>query len=397
MPLLSAGRIKKEYVRGSSTQADARQCRINERQVQENDNKVNHPDTQVTFNEHGGVGNLGQQPKILNEALSAAMKGLRRHLFLSKTGIVIPLKVKADLADDFDKSDAEGVERVNTHELSGGLITARTVLKSVLKSDVKYNPILECCDAQPAYLKLLCVAVWERRSSQRHSLVMIGCDIVDKYDAFKLKKLFLKDKPTKNNTIRLQNAVLALLEKQVFVHTGKLVRKGNHDEDVKVEFLISPLCQKFPYSSPYISEYVARGLMGLVKEKGSLKFQPPQFPVEDTPEDPKHPQKLVPRSMVAFAATMLKVAIRSYVNGKYSPGAINEDELGPIYKSHDNKISELKPGSQEGIFIRIFQEASTWLPPVVAPEYGTTEAMQESKEDTLAYFAQRARASSTGT
>ncbi|VDB87273.1 unnamed protein product [Peniophora sp. CBMAI 1063] len=156
---LKAG-IKKEYVRGSSTQADARQRRINERQAQENDNKVNHPDTQVTFNEHGGVGNLGQQPKILNEALSAAMKGLRRHLFLSKTGVAIPLKVKADVADDFDDSDAEGVEKVNTHELSGGLITAGAALKSVLKSNVKYKPILERCDAQPAYLKLLCVAVW---------------------------------------------------------------------------------------------------------------------------------------------------------------------------------------------------------------------------------------------
>ncbi|VDB84674.1 unnamed protein product [Peniophora sp. CBMAI 1063] len=220
--------------------------------------------------------------------------------------------------------------------------------------------------------------------------------MVDKYDAFELKKLFLKDKPTKNDSIRLQNAALALLEKQAFVHAGKLTRKGNCDEDVKVEFLISPLDQKFPYSSPYISEYVARGLMGLAKEKGSLKFQPSQFPVEDTPEDPKHAQKLVPRPMVAFAATMLEVAIRSYVNGKYSPGAINEDELGPIYKSHDDKISESKPGSQEGIFIGIFQEASNWLPPAAAPDYGTTEAMQESKEDTLAYFAQRARASSTG-
>ncbi|VDC01611.1 unnamed protein product [Peniophora sp. CBMAI 1063] len=351
--------IKKEYIRGSSMQADARQCCINEQQVQESGNTVNHTDTQVTFDKHGGVGNLSQQPKILNEALSVVMKGLRRHLFLSKTGVAISMKVEADVADDFNKSDAEGIESVKTHELLGGLITARTAVKSVLKSNVKFKPILERCDAQPAYLKLLCIVVWEHRSSQRNGLVTIGRDMVDKYDAFELKKLFLKDKPTKEDLICLQNAALALLEKQVFVHVDKLVHTDNHDEDVKVEFMISPLDQRFPYSSPYISEYVARGLMGLAKEKSSLKFQPPQFPVpvEDAPEDPKRPQKLVLWLMVAFAAMMLEVTIHGYVNGKYSAGAINEDELGLIYKSHDDKISESKPSSQKGIFTRIFQEA----------------------------------------
>lgn len=143
---------------------------------------------------------------------------------------------------------------------------------------------------------------------------------------------------------------------------------------------IDPEDSGCPYGNPLIAEYVSRAMCGKGKDKGSLKFQAKQFPEEDhdpsdPTSDPKKLDKIAPRPMVVFAATMvrldldshrsadsnitrqLEMAIRDWQHGSFIASSAKENDVAPLYAAHDTKMDEYDAGALEGTFCAIYKAA----------------------------------------
>ncbi|VDB94447.1 unnamed protein product [Peniophora sp. CBMAI 1063] len=238
-----------------------------------------------------------------------------------------------------------------------------------------------------AFRAVLCYFVGQRRASKRLALITLVRECMMEW--YPLIKEYASSTDPLDKT-RLQNAVTVLTANNDFVYPGELVVRHisvtssfdvtdamalqrvapNNVEDVRMKYKVSAKDRKIaPFLSHPIIETVAKLAFG--KHKHGITLAPSDFPDAFYISARQKGGKEVPRSLAAFAATVVEVAIRDWLLGEKQPIILKEDTLRRYCTHHLASLTETDEVRKKKMSLAmqcLYDAAKAWQEPSAEPK-----------------------------